>query len=295
MAIVTNKHGAPASLVEFANAPHYDSEGSDFTVTQLMDSPRIRILRAEHAEQVEDDVYENIFRLVGTAIHSIAERHTGGYSVEQRVHLDLNGIDVSGAMDVTYQNEDGTFTIGDYKFTSVYALSHSPESSWSQQLNLYAHLFEKTDPDHAIVGRLEVYAILRDWSWRSAQRDRSYPKTPGITVEIAMWSPELRKAFFEERLNLHMDADLMLEFTDEIPPCTAEEMWEKPATFAVKRPDASRALRVLASEEEATEWIEERKMSKAMIERREGERTRCENFCEVARFCDQNKEYLNGK
>jgi len=298
--IVTNKHNAPPSLVEFAKQPHYDSEGSDFTVTQLIDSPRVRILRAEHADEIEDDVYENIFRLVGTAVHHIAEQNAGGSAVvERRVHLDVDGVDVSGAMDVLYQNEDGTFTIGDYKFTSTHSLRFPDK--WEQQLNLLAYLLEKSDPDHAVVGRLEVYAILRDWSWRTTQRDSAYPSTPGVTAEVELWSKEKRESYFKNRLAIHLLADSMYAELNGIMKCTKEEMWEKDPTFAIKKKGRARAMRVLDSMEEATEYLHDKQLrseyrdgaldDELFIEEREGERTRCEHFCEVKEFCNQWKEY----
>jgi len=292
MARVVNKHGAPDSLVAFAKQPHYDSEGSDFTVTQLIDSPRVRILRAKHADQIEDDVYENIFRLVGTAVHHIAEQNPGGAVVEQRVHVQVDGYDVSGAMDVLYQNEDGRFTIGDYKFTSYHSLRFPLK--WEQQLNLLAWLMEQSDPDHAVVGRLEVYAVLRDWSFRNAGRDARYPKTPGVTVEVELWSNEQQEDYFRDRLTKHVAADVCTETFGAPPSCTKEEMWEKDSTYAVKKKGRERAVRVLDSMEEATQYIDDKQgpfNDELFIETRKGERTRCEHFCEVSQFCDQWKEH----
>ena len=287
----------------FAEAPHYDAEGSDLTVTQLIDSPRVRILRSLHADQIQDDVYENIFRLVGTAIHSIAEQHAGDVTAEQRIHLDANGTDVSGAIDVQYMNEDGTLTIGDYKFTSTHSLRFPDK--WEDQLNLYAYLVENSGINHPVVGRLEVYAILRDWNWRSAQRDRDYPQTPGVTVEVKLWSPQEREAFFKKRIRRHLFADSIHSELGTPTKCTKDEMWEKDPTFAVrsrKRDDAaekrggtSKAVRVLHSQEEADVYVEASENEDLYIEERVGERTRCMSFCDVAEFCDQWKAFKQGE
>ena len=299
MARVVNRHGAPASLVAFANAPHYDSGDSDITVTQLIDAPRIRILRDKHADQIQDDVYENIFRLVGTAIHSIAEQHPGGMTTEERIHIRVGGKNVSGAIDVQYMNEDGLMVIGDYKFTSIYSLKH-PEK-FENQLNLYCYLLEHRDspPDHDNVGELEVYAILRDWSWRKAEREVGYPKTPGVTVKINLWERERQHEYLLERFDAHRAADTTYELGGDIPPCTKEEMWEKDPTFAVrsgrrdktaaKKGTKGRAVRVFSDAEEADAYAEDDE--DLSVEFRAGERTRCENFCDVAQFCNQWREY----
>jgi len=299
--IVINKHNAPQSLVDFAEQPHYDSGDSDYTVTQLIDSPRVRILRGWHSDEIEDDVYENIFRLVGTAIHAIAETspdsaphwHNKAESIkEERIFLEREGAKVSGAIDIQYMDEDGTITIGDYKFTSTYSLRF-PEK-WEKQLNLYAFLVENS-VDHPAVAHLEVYAILRDWSFRVAQRDRSYPQTPGVTVPVKLWSEEEREEYFSDRLNVHMSADIATEFAGSPPLCTKDDMWEKDPTYAVKKEGRERAVRVLESMEEATQYLYDKGNDKLFIEKREGERTRCEHFCDVAKFCDQWKAFKQGE
>jgi histone H3/H4 len=293
---ITNKHNAPQSLVDFAKKPHYFRGDSDYTVTQLIDSPRIRILRDWHSDKIEDDVYENIFRLVGTAIHSIVEDssdsakhwHPKATSVkEERIFIEREQSKVSGAIDIQYRNEDGTLTIGDYKFTSSHSLRF-PEK-WEKQLNLYRFLVENANgnTDHPVVSRLEVYAILRDWSFRTAQRDRDYPQTPGVTVPIRLWSKDETEDYFSDRLNVHMSADLSTEFAGSPPSCTKEDMWEKDPTYAVKKKDRVRAVRVLDSMEEATQYLFDKDDDKLFIEKREGERTRCQHFCDVAKFCDQ--------
>jgi len=306
--IITNKHNAPQSLVDFAKKPHYFRGDSDYTVTQLIDSPRIRILRGWHSDEIEDDVYENIFRLVGTAIHSIVETssdsakhwHPKATSVkEERIFIEREGYKISGAIDIQYLNDDGTLTIGDYKFTSTHSLRF-PEK-WEKQLNLYRMLVENSGTRGPAVSKLEVYAILRDWSFRTAQRDRDYPQTPGVTVPIRLWSKDEVEDYFSERLNVHMNADFYNEIYETPPSCTKEDMWEKDPTYAIKKKDRVRAVRVLNSMEEATKYLHDKQVRSGyrdgafddehFIEKREGERTRCEHFCDVAKFCDQWKEY----
>jgi len=46
--------------------------GGDISVTQLIDGPRIRILKGKH--DYESDVVDNLYALMGTALHNILER-----------------------------------------------------------------------------------------------------------------------------------------------------------------------------------------------------------------------------
>ena len=295
MAKIVNRHGAPESLVAFANEPHYDSGDSHFTVTQLIDSPRVRILREKHADEIQDDVYENIFRLVGTAIHHIAEQHPGSTTSEERIFMDVNGHCISGAIDVQRIDKAGEIVIGDYKFTSVMSLKF-PEK-FEAQLNLYCLLRESAGgPD---VSGLEVYAILRDWSFRKAQQEVGYPKTPGVTLKVKQWERARQQGYLAERIEAHISADTQHELGGDIPECTPEETWEKPTVYAVKsrkrdkaakqRGGNSRAVRLFEDAEEADAYAEDDE--DLCIEVRPGERTRCEHFCDVSIFCNQWKEY----
>jgi hypothetical protein len=68
-------------------------------------------------------------------------------------------------------------------------------------------------------------------------------------------------------------------------------MWEKPTTYAIKKEGGMRAKSVHRTLEEA-----EAVLTKGYIlEVREGERTRCEKYCQVSQFCSQYKEYLSTK
>jgi hypothetical protein len=75
-----------------------------------------------------------------------------------------------------------------------------------------------------------------------------------------------------------------------MPECTPEEMWEKPTTYAIMKAGGVRAKKVCATQDEAAALIAT-KFPDHTIEVREGGRTRCESFCQVAPFCQQYKSY----
>ena len=68
-------------------------------------------------------------------------------------------------------------------------------------------------------------------------------------------------------------------------------MWEKPTTYAVKKIGGIKARNVCTSEEEAKAKVTEYGKDYE-IEVRQGERTRCSNFCSVNKFCSQYQDYL---
>jgi hypothetical protein len=298
MSRIVNRNNAPASLVAFAQAKHYDAAGSTYTVTQLIDSPRLRILRSRYHDRIEEDAYDVVFRLIGTSIHHIAEQFSGGGEAEERVFLrmEVGGkkITVSGAMDLQTR-EDGGIVIGDYKFTSVGAAKY-PEK-YERQLNLYAHIIKtvKNTP----VSRLEVYAILKDWNWRRAQTDSEYPQSPGITIPVRLWSDEEQLEFFTDRVAVHVAADDGLSHDDGhgegLVKCTEDEQWRSPSKWAVmsKKRDQraktgrGRAVSVVDTKPEAEALLTE---EDRYLEFRPGEAIRCVAFCPVSEWCEQRKQ-----
>jgi hypothetical protein len=70
-------------------------------------------------------------------------------------------------------------------------------------------------------------------------------------------------------------------------------MWEKPTSYAIKKDGGVRAKSVHKTLEEAQEALST--LKGYSLEVREGERTRCEKYCQVSGFCSQYKTYLETK
>jgi hypothetical protein len=111
-------------------------------------------------------------------------------------------------------------------------------------------------------------------------------------INIPLWSQEEREAYVKSRLTLHNDAYFSANSDDTLPECTADEMWEKPTTYAVKKDGGVRAKSVHLTKEDAEKAMPPKGY---IIEVREGDRTRCSSFCSVSKFCDQYQTYLKGK
>ena len=100
--------------------------------------------------------------------------------------------------------------------------------------------------------------------------------------------------FVIDCIKSHSNAQMDAEMGESLPECTPDQMWEKPTTYAVMKEGNKRATSVHATEEEAQEALKMVK-GKASIVIRPGERTRCETFCSVNRFCSQYQQYLKEK
>lgn len=283
---ITNKHNLPDTFLSFARDGKYDKGASDISVTTLIDAPRVNILKQQNVENIEADVSDMIWPLLGTAVHHMLEsaQPKGNVTMEERLFVSVNGWTVSGQID--HQEEvGGRVFISDYKVTSVWSVIYGKED-WVRQLNCYAQLVRMAKG--VDVGGLRIVAILRDWQRREAQFKPDYPQAPVVTVDIPLWPAEQAMAYVEERVHLHQDAQMQWDTHEAVVECTDEERWTKPTSYAVMKRGAKRATKVCETEKEASDWIALNGSSlKYEIVKREGERTRCTQYCSVSEFCTQ--------
>jgi hypothetical protein len=288
---ITNKFNLPQTLVNVVERPTYTKGKAHLSVTELIGSPRITQLRAKYDDQIEVDVSDMIWSVFGSAVHHILEQGKDAtHIVEQRIHGELDGWKVSGAIDLQIVHEDG-IEINDYKTVGAWGVMNE-KIDWEQQLNCYAWLVEtvKKIP----VTKLGIVAIVRDWSRRDAESRQGYPKAPVVVLDIPLWDMAGREAYIRDRIHAHSDALFASETNETLPPCTPAECWEKPAVYAVKKEGNVRAKSLHSTQEEADSAVE--KLGKGYsVEFRPGERTRCANFCPVSQWCDQYKEYLSNE
>ena len=294
---VTNNYGLPETITNVLARPQYSKGKADLSVTELMSSPRIVQLKRKHWEELTEDASDMVWSLFGTAIHNILEHGKDEHHiVEERIFTQVGGFTISGAIDLQEVYEDGT-VISDYKTTSVYAVMNQ-KIDWEHQLNCYAYLVERAKLTPVV--KLQIVAIVRDWSRRDAATREGYPKAPIVVIDIPLWSYEYRDAYIRGRISLHGDAFFEMETDGDIAECTPEEMWERPTFYALKKEGNVRAKSVHETPEAADQALalateKAKKGEKFIVEIRPGDRVRCSNFCQVAEFCDQHKKYLSTK
>jgi len=294
---LTNNFGMPETILNVIARPQYSKGKANMSVTELLNSPRIVQLKRKHWEDLTEDAADMVWSIFGTAIHNILEHGKGDtHVVEERIHVELDGMRISGAIDLQEISEDG-ITVSDYKTTSAWAAMQE-KKDWHNQLNSYAYLVEKAKG--IPVTKLQIVAIVRDWSRREAQYKEGYPKAPIVVIDIPLWPFAEREAYVRSRISLHGDALFEMETDGEMPNCTSEEMWEKQTTYALKKDGNVRAKSVHDTSEAADTALaaateKAKKSEKFLIEVREGGRTRCESFCQVAPYCQQHQTYLSTK
>jgi hypothetical protein len=288
---ITNKFNIPQTFMNVLARPSYSKGKAHLSATQLLDSPKIVALRRKFDDEIEQDASDMVFSLFGSALHNILEHgKDDNHLVEERLHTELDGWHISGAIDLQIKNPNG-LSIRDYKTTSAWAVMKQ-KYEWELQLNIYAWLVEKVKK--VKVTDLGIVSVIRDWSRRDAGIKEGYPESPIKELSVPLWDYEAREAYISKRIAMHSACDFELETSGVLPDCTPEDMWEKPAVWAIKKTGNIRAKSLYSSKEHAEEALKE--LSKEYeIEYRPGERTRCMSYCPVSNWCQQWRDYQEVK
>lgn len=285
---LTNIHGLPKTLANAIERDPYSFGDARISITGLLRPPRITLLHKKHSPDIVSDVSENIYSLMGRALHKVLE--DGGdeeHLTEERLFTEVRGWRISGQIDL--QKLGGNkVAVTDYKNTSAYAvMTEKPEWSWQQ--NSYAFLLREAKGYE--VTKLSICAIIRDWNRYKAKENADYPQAPVVMLALPLWSADEARAFVEERVRIHQSAIAGWDMGDEPPPCTDAERWMRPDTWAAWREGNKRPSRVFDNEEEAFAYISGKGHS-FTVEPRPGEPIRCvNNFCQVAPWCRQYADW----
>lgn len=328
---LTNKHNLPEPVVDAVKNDTYNKGKAGYSVTELISPPRIRVLREQHWEELEEDVVDRIWSLMGQLMHLLLERASykgklsfgqiqvvlnelqekgseidlseffkrlvslftaGKLMLEERLFVEISGVRVSGSPDRFEAVTLDEGILDDWKFVTVYKTLHGVPAEYEQQLNMYAYILRK----HGVpVTRARLRMPLRDWSKREARREGPpYPPVQFVTMEVPLWPDAKVLAFMEERVRLHEAAKTNL------PECTPEERWAKPTKYAVMKKGNKRAINggLKDGYEEAQALAEGLTQGTGVshsVEHRPGESIRCQDYCPVAKFCSQWKKIQGGQ
>jgi hypothetical protein len=235
---------------------------------------------------IEIDVTSMLASQFGTFMHGKLEsKEIEGYINEERIYVEIDGITISGQIDLQKDDPDGV-EIVDYKFVKAWSVMMN-KADWETQLNVYKWLVEKAK--RKPVKRLQICAFIKDYSQHETKEN--YPEAEAVMIDVPLWDAVRAETFVRERLEMHRTAKMAHDFGEELQPCTDEERWAKETTYATKREGRKTAIRVFKTLEEATELAEK---EKGYVETRKGEPKRCTgDFCGVSKWCSQYQGELN--
>lgn len=331
----TNKGNFPDAVVKAITNDSYSKGNADFSVTELISPPQIKVLQKLHATELVKDVSENIWMLFGTSMHNMLQEAEGqpiqrlllfkqsqlddiksemdalekgsvSYPVsdkikeildreppissdietEYRAFINLGGYTISGAVD---WYDKVSLSIEDYKVVTVWKFMNNDWEDYIRQLNMYKYMFaDNGRPSKS----LRISAIFKDWKAREVGRE-NYPEYPVMQIEAPMWDSLDTLQYMLDRIRLHAGANTC-KSADELSeryPCTDEDRWAT-KTFAIVKKGGDRASWKFETREEATTKFATLKNA---IEYKIEDRStfkRCEEYCDVSRFCKQYRKGL---
>ena len=245
------------------------------SVTGLLDSPYKKHLERLYHEELEQDVSDSVWLLLGKGVHAVLEAGAEDNDLfEERlseVHS-INGknISLSGAFDYYDSNKK---IIQDYKATSVYVRDNKERMhEYAMQLNIYAYLLRKQG--------FEVTGIENVMFYKDYSKVRQNAPAPVEVIKHKLYSNDEIEMFVKDRLELH--------FGTTPTSCTPAERWAKPDTYAVMKQGNKRAVRVFENISEAEELANTD--SKYYVEKRQGTDGRCSDYCNCNKFCKYYQE-----
>lgn len=333
---ITNPQGLPPALIRAIENDRYDNGGADYSVTTLISPVRKAALWGRYAERIQVDASDRLFALYGQLGHTLLERAAYSSDPmdilmeivelagsredeaefgalvrailrrlqpaddiisERRFYLDVNGVLVSGAIDLLGIGGE-SWGIQDFKFCSVWTHIFGRKTEWDQQLNLYRLLVEEgywldrqgnRHHEGRKVEKLGIVALYRDWQKSKSRREKGYPRKGADLIEIPLWSRGQAREYLEERVRLHLEVRQTEDHL--LPHCTPDERWERGVSWAVIKQGAKRAKRLFDTESEASDYvvfsIPDEERGEYTVQRRAGISIRCADHCDVAPFCTQ--------
>ena len=311
---IVNNNGMPKVLEYAVKNDKYSKGNSDISVTTLIASAQARVISGEHYHELEEDVEDRMYALLGTAVHNILELAAEqmmrdgvwqeGDFCEDRYFCSEFGKTLSGQIDLFAGG-----VLYDYKVTSVFSIKEAMKDGkeeWENQLNVLKYIMERQE-GALEVKELAIIAIARDWRKGESLRG-DYPKKSEKII-IPMWSKEKAHDYIKARMQEH--------FADVVSPCTPKECWERPPTFklmkegrktSLKNADNLYDVREYALNKGLASFLPEKPFvtpfapwtvtdknfdlhAKHEIVRHEGARVKCESYCSASQWCEQYKDW----
>ncbi len=286
---LTNKYGLPQPVVTALTRSEYSRGESNRSITQLIDAPRVRILKQEHQEELTEDVSEKLWAVLGTGVHKMFENTADENHIsEERLFIEVDGWVISGAIDLQKIEEDGVI-VSDYKTTSVWSVIFG-KVEWEYQLNCYAALVRRSKG--LKVKSLKVIAMMRDWKASEAEFKQDYPKAPILEIDIPLWADHEQDAYLNGRVHIHQTAEFSRLTGSELPECSDAERWAKDPSWAVMKKGNKKATKVFDKPEEAHAFAAQQGDAFEVVFRA-GVSTRCAaNWCRVNEWCTQYQKSI---
>lgn len=284
---ITNKMNLPAAFVNAVNVRRHN-EPHCFSATTLNKGAKEIILTDRHFDEIEIDAADQVWAVLGTAVHSIMEAQKDENFHEEKFKVAVGDSFVTGQVD-SYDMEHAT--IFDWKTASVWKIQFADFSDWRAQGMTYAWLLKKSGLD---VKKCVFVAMLKDHSKTKAKTDASYPQLPVYRYEFNVTEEALAET--EKRIIAKV-AEIENAYKlgdDDIEPCSADERWADNEKWAVMKNGRKTAIKLFDNSADADAMAGE--MGNAYyVEHRPTISRKCGDYCACKEWCSFYKAMHEGE
>lgn len=284
---ITNKMNLPAAFVNAVNVRRHN-EPHCFSATTLNKGAKEIILTDRHFDEIEIDAADQVWAVLGTAVHSIMEAQKDENFHEEKFKVAVGDSFVTGQVD-SYDMEHAT--IFDWKTASVWKIQFADFSDWRAQGMTYAWLLKKSGLD---VKKCVFVAMLKDHSKTKAKTDASYPQLPVYRYEFDVTKEALAET--EKRIIAKV-AEIENAYKlgdDDIEPCSADERWADNEKWAVMKNGRKTAIKLFDNSKDADAMAGE--MGNAYyVEHRPAISRKCGDYCACKEWCSFYKAMHEGE
>lgn len=282
---ITNDFELPEPLVNFAKSD-YVYKPNNYSVTELLKGTAEIVLLRRHSSEIKKDIASLAWSVFGTAVHLLLEKQpvSAGITKEQHISMEFGNITVNGRYDLLNENIE---TVDDYKTASVTKIIKQEFDDYYKQGGMYCLMLTKKGiPCHTA----RFVMFLKDFSKSKQRLDYRYPKMP-IYVKIFHYTDDDLDKIEKHIIDKLAEIKEMEKLPDEqLCPCSEEERWSEPTTYALKQKGRKTAIKIFKDRETAQKAI---KNSNMYIEERKGVSHKCADYCDVCEFCPYGKMLLN--
>jgi len=143
--------------------------------------------------------------------------------LERRVEKKLGPFIISGKYDIVIDGQ-----LDDYKSTGVYGYM---QGNNDEKYRLQGSIYRWLNPEIITNDHMNIQFLFTDWSKlrASIEEKKGYPKSRVLAHPIKLLSIEETEAWLKKKLQLLWDIKDLPE--EEMPACTAEELWQTPSVF----------------------------------------------------------------
>lgn len=249
--------------------------------TDLTRPPLIRTLTIKHWEELQSDVKDRLKMYGGNAWDRECKRNCVWALTNIKIEIPtIDGLTIVCKPDYYHVLD---YILADFKEKSVWSLvKFDPTHVFSKenvgQVNIYDWAMWKKAPSLRI-DKLQLH--IRGTDWRAKEKlkyGKDYPDIGFGVVDVPRWTHKEQEEY--------IDAQLKDVIHNPERECSDFEKMRTNDTFACYKGANKNASRVLDSEKEAQKWINsQKKPDEYKIVKRPGGCVRCENYCNVSKYC----------